>query len=77
MLHGLRNLFFRIADGINGFCFLSLLHVLALFILSLLILRQVVFLQQCRDFVRAPQPVVDLAVLCLAHRRKLDCKDTG
>jgi hypothetical protein len=36
-----------------------------------------VFLQQCRDFVRAPQPVVDLAVLCLAHRRKLDCKNTG
>jgi hypothetical protein len=43
-----------------------------LLFLGFLALCQIVFLQQRRDLVGAPQPVVDLAVLGLSYCRKLD-----
>lgn len=43
-----------------------------LVLLRLLVLRQVVLLKQGRNFFRVPQLVVNLAVLCLPYRSKLD-----
>lgn len=43
-----------------------------LLVVDALLFRQVVLLQQRRDLVCAPQPVVDLAVLGLANRRELN-----
>ena len=43
-----------------------------LFLFRTLVLGQIVLLQQRRDLVRAPQPVIDLAVLRLADGGKFN-----
>lgn len=50
----------------------SPLHCFALFLFAVLRLGQVVLLQQLVDCLRAPESVVDLAILSLSYRGELD-----
>lgn len=52
---------------------LNICLFVCLFLLCILALGQIMLLQQRRDLVGAPQLVVDLAILSLSHRRKLNC----